>query len=133
MNILLPPLHGNSSLPHPPLLAALPPGCVCCSVSAADDQNSNVTRLTICSQHFNSNFNLATKLPPSRIFQLLFFLLLLLLDLAGLLHRELAQALRQRHPSGSGRISDGECHHVVVHHLRQLHAAKLPVQLTGQL
>lgn len=114
------------------------------SSSAADVQHPSGTRLLTCSHNLTVTWTgrlrctIHLPRPPSGIcclllFLLLLLLLLLLLDLAGLLHGELAQPLGQRHPSGSGRISDGESHHVLVHHLRQLHAAKLSVQLTGQL
>lgn len=58
-------------------------------------------------------------------------LLLYFLDLAGLLQGQLAEPLSQRHASGTGCVSNGQRHHAVSHELRQLHTAKLSLQLTG--
>lgn len=69
---------------------------------------------------------------PSGVFWLL-FLRPFFLDLVGLLPGKFTEPLGQGHASGSGRVSNGQSHHVLSHELGQLHAAKLSLQLTGQL
>ncbi len=71
---------------------------------------------------------------PSGVFWLLFLLFWpFFLDLVGFLQGNLTEPLGEGHASGSGRVSDGQSHHVLSHELRQLHTAKLSLQLTGQL
>lgn len=72
---------------------------------------------------------------PSGVFWFLLLLLrlLLFLDLVGFLQSDLTEPLGERHASGPGRVSNGQSHHVLSHELGQLHAAKLSLQLTGQL
>lgn len=73
---------------------------------------------------------------PSRagVFRLLFLLLLLFfLHLVGFLQSNLTEPLCEGHASGSGCVSYGQSHHILGHHLCQLHTAKLSLQFAGQL